>query len=101
MFTQYYDYGKKGSMSISEYISEFEEVNQLAAANDILFNDNVNAFMLLKKAKLTDIDYKMVMTGVNVKKNYEKGTLYQEIIDRMTDVLSNAMVQVTGKAKLL
>ncbi len=41
MFTQYYDYGKTGSMSISEYISGFEEVSQLAGANDILFNDNV------------------------------------------------------------
>ncbi len=29
--------------------------------------------MLLRKAKLTDIHYKMVMTGVNVEKNYEKG----------------------------
>ncbi len=64
-------------MSISEYISGFEEVSQLAAANDIMFNDNVKAFMLLKKAKLADIDYKMVMTGVNVKKSFEKGVLYQ------------------------
>ena len=97
VFTQYYDYIKTVSMSIAEYISGFEEVSQLAAANDITFNDNVKAFMLLKKAKLSDIDYKMIMTGVNVKKSYEKGTLYQEIKDRMTDVLSNAMGQVTGQ----
>ena len=97
VFSQYYDYGKTVSMSISEYISGFEEVSQLAAANDIIFNDNVKAFMLLKKAKLADIDYKMVMTGVNVKKSFEKGVLYQVIKDRMIDVLSNAMGHVTGQ----
>ena len=97
VFTEFYDYIKTGSMTISEYISGYEEVIQLAAANDIAFNDNVKAFMLLKKAKMSDIDYKMVMTGVNVKKNFDAGTLYKEIKDRMTDVLSNAMGQVTSQ----
>lgn len=97
VFTQFYDYVKTVSMSISEYISGFEEVIQLAAANEIEFKDNVTAYMLLKKAKLSDIDYKMVMTGVNIKKNFEAGTLYKEIKDRMTDVLCNAMGHVTGQ----
>ena len=100
VFTEYYDYVKTGSMSISDYISGFEEVSQLATANDILFNDNVKAFMLLKKAKLNDLDYRMIMTGVNVKRSYKKGTLYQEIKERMTDVLSNAMGQVTGQSEV-
>ena len=99
VFSQYYDYGKTVSMSISEYISGFEEVSQLATANDITFNDNVKAFMLLKKAKLSDIDYKMVMTGVNVKKSYDKAELYQVVKERMLDVLSNVMGQVTGQSE--
>ena len=97
VFSQYYDYGKTVSMSISEYISGFEEVSQLATANDITFNDNVKAFMLLKKAKLGDLDYKMVMTGVDVKASFKKGVLYQVIKERMMDVLSNAMGHVTGQ----
>ena len=97
VFSKFYDYIKTGSMSISEYISGFEEVSQLAKSNDITFNDNVNAFMLLKKAKLSEIDYKMVMTGVDVKKSYDKGELYEVVKTRMIDVLSNAMGQVTGQ----
>ena len=97
VFTQFYDYVKTVSMSISEYISGFEEVIQLAAANEIEFKDNVTAYMLLKKAKLSDIDYKMVMTGVNIKKNFEANTLYKEIKDRMTDVLCNAMGHVSSQ----
>ncbi len=97
VFTQFYDYVKTVSMSVAEYISGFEEVIQLAAANDIEFKDNVTAYMLLKKAKLSDIDYKMVMTGVNIKKNFEAETLYKEIKDRMIDVLCNSMGHVTGQ----
>ena len=53
------------------------------------------ALKLIKKAKLTEVDYKLVLSGIDL--IGQKGKLYAAFKDRMLQMLSNSMGDVTGK----
>jgi transposase InsO family protein len=86
---------RKAGQGIKEYVAEFEMIFNESSSAGIPWHDTVKAFMFLQNSKLTDIEYKLIKTNLNIKQNI--GKLYKLIKGRMLELLTNSMGDVVDK----
>ena len=93
-FIAFLKYQRRGGQTIEDYVLEFERHYKRCKSLDILFNDNVSAFLLLYNANLNDIEYKLIKGTMNIKE--DAGQLYDKTKSKLIEMLTNSMGDVVG-----
>ena len=93
-FIAFLKYQRRGGQTIEDYVLEFERHYKRCKALDILFNDNVSAFLLLYNANLNEIEYKLIKGTMNIKE--DAGQLYDKTKGKLIEMLTNSMGDVVS-----
>ena len=93
-FIAFLKYQRRGGQTIEDYVLEFERHYKRCKALDILFNDNVSAFLLLYNANLNEIEYKLIKGTMNIKE--DAGQLYNKTKGKLIEMLTNSMGDVVS-----
>ena len=93
-FIAFLKYQRRGGQTIEDYVLEFERHYKRCKSLDILFNDNVSAFLLLYNANLNEIEYKLIKGTMNIKE--DAGQLYNKTKGKLIEMLTNSMGDVVG-----
>ena len=93
-FVKFLKYQRKGSQSIEDYVLEFERHYKRCKSLDILFNDNVSAFLLLYNANLNEVEYKLIKGVLNIQE--DKGKLYLKTRGKLLEMLTNSIGEVVS-----
>ena len=93
-FVAFLKYQRRQGQAIKEYILEFERHYKKCKVLDILFNDNVSAFLLLYNANLNEVEYKLVKGVMNIAE--DKGKLYIKTKAKLSEMLSNSIGEVVS-----
>ena len=82
---------KKG-VSIKSFISEWENCYHKVKNNGCEMSDMVLAFSLLDTSELSEMDRKLVLTGVNYTEGKEKGTLLSQMKDALKKFVGKSVI---------
>ena len=93
-FVAFLKYQRRGGQTIEDYVLEFERHYKRCKGLDILFNDNVSAFLLLYNANLNDMEYKLVKGTMNIKE--DAGQLYSKTKGKLIEMLTNSIGEVVN-----
>ena len=95
-FVSFLKYQRRTGQSIQEYILEFERHYKKCKVLNILFNDNVSAFLLLYNANLNEVEYKLIKGVMNIKE--DEGRLYIKTKAKLSEMLSNSIGEVVNSS---
>ena len=93
-FVRFLKYQRRGGQTIEEYILEFERHYKRCKTLNILFNDNVSAFLLLYNANLNEVEYKLIKGVMNI--NEDEGKLYRKTREKLLEMLTNSIGEVVN-----
>ena len=97
-FYEIWRFARKPGQSIQEYISDFETLQHKCAAMDLIFPDNILAFILLCSADLSDLELKLIKSVINIQEN--RGVLYDKLKNKLVEMLTNSLGNVVNRDKI-
>jgi hypothetical protein len=66
-------------VTVSNYIAEYEKEYLLAKSAGCVYSDIILAFRLLESSRLSEVDEKFVLTGVNYAEAKSKENLFEQV----------------------
>ena len=86
---------RKKGVSIKIFISEWENCYHKVKNNGCEMSDMVLAFSLLDTSELSEMDRKLVLTGVDYTEGKESGTLLSQMKDALKKIVGKSVVTST------
>ena len=74
-FDEFFNYERESEQDIRNFISKFDQKYNAMAKKDMKLPSPIKAFMLIRKAKVTEDEVKLILTGVDYN---EKDTLFHQ-----------------------
>ena len=82
----------------TEFIAEFEKEYKKVKVCGCVFCDTVFAFCLIEACKLSDVDEKFVLTGIDFKVGKEKGDMLDQVKSSLRKFQSRKKVSVDSRS---
>ena len=90
---------KTKGQQVTEFIAEFEKEYKKAKDCGCVFSDTVLAFCLLEACKLSDVDEKFVLTGIDFKVGKEKANMLEQVKSSLRKFQSREKVFVESRSE--
>ena len=90
---------KSKEQQVTEFIADFEKEYKKAKECGCVFSDTVLAFCLLEACKLSDVDEKFVLTGIDFKVGKEKGDMLDQVKSSLRKFQSREKVSVESRSE--
>ena len=97
-FHKMWRFERKSGQTIQEYVTDFEEHFNKCTNLNIIFPDNISAYMLLAAANLTEYEYKLIKAVIDLKQ--DAGKLYKKIKSKLVEMLSNSFGNIVNNNKI-
>ena len=95
-FEKIWSYRRKADQNILEYLKEHERHYNKARALGITFTDNCSAFIAVLGAKLNDTQAELIKGVIDVQKEAKAGNMYKAVKQKMKDMLSNSLGNISS-----
>ena len=94
-FEKIWSYRRTPDQNILEYLKEHDRHYNKARALGITFTDNCSAFIAVLGAKLNDTQVELIKGVLDVQKEAKAGNMYKAVKQKMKDMLSNSLGNIT------
>ena len=102
-WTKYKNFNKivrPDSVTICNYIADFEKEYLLAKSAGCVYSDIILAFRLLESSRLTEVDEKFVLTGVDYADAKSKQNLFDQVKSSLKKFQGRKMVSAEEESKI-
>ena len=84
-------YFRQPDQGIVQFVNEFDLRYNTCITSKVDIQDSIAAYMLLRRAKLTNTQYELVKGVLDQKKESDEGLLYEKVKKKMVDMLTDSL----------
>ena len=99
-FCEFSNIQKKPDQTMSEFIAEWENSYTKMKNKNFVYSDDILGFKLLADAKLSEIDTKLVLTGVDYTDGKTKKNLLQQVKDSLKKFKGRPVMGESGAVQV-